>query len=67
MVLFGGGDVTASGVIDALAADGRPGSAVRAGVRSEVGPREVIMHAGLPADGAEGFARAPEGLFRAAR
>ena len=70
VALFGGSDVTgldAFGVLDALVADGRPGSAVRVGVPSEEGPGDMVIRAGLLADGAEGSARVPEGLFRAAR
>ena len=66
----GGGDVTdldASGVLDAVVADGRPGSAVRVGVRSGEGPGDMVMRAGLLAGCAEGFARVLEGLLRAAR
>ena len=70
VALFGGSDVTgldASGVLDALVADGRPSRAVRVGVRSAEGPREIVMRAGLLADGVEGFACVLEGLLRAAR
>jgi trehalose 6-phosphate phosphatase len=70
VALFGGGDVTdldASGVLDALVADGRPGSAVRVGVRSGEGPGDMVIRAGLLAGGAEGFARVLEDLLRAAR
>lgn len=70
VALFGGSDVTdldAFDVLDALVADGRPGSAVRVGVPSEGGPGDMVIRAGLLADGAEGFARVREGLLRAAR
>ena len=70
VALFGGGGVTdldAPGVLDALVADGRPGSAVRVGVRSGEGPGDMVMRAGLLAGCAEGFARVLEGLLRAAR
>jgi trehalose 6-phosphate phosphatase len=65
--LFGGNDVTAFDALDALVADGRLGSAVRVGVRSEEGPRDIVMRADFLAGGVEGFARVLEGLLRAAR
>jgi hypothetical protein len=43
----------------------RRGSAVRAGVRSEEGPREIVMRSNFLAGGVEGFARVLEGLLRA--
>jgi hypothetical protein len=70
VALFGGNDVTgldALESLDVLMADGRLGSAVRAGVRSEGGPREVVMRAGLLAGGVVGFVRVLEGLLRAVR
>jgi len=67
VALFGGNDVTAFDALDALVADGRLGSAVRAGVRSEEGPRDIVMRADFLAGGVEGFARVLEGLLRAAR
>ncbi len=70
VALSGGSDVTdldAFGVLDAMVADGRPGSVARMGVGSEVGPRDIVMRAGLLAGGAGGFARASECLLRAAR
>jgi hypothetical protein len=70
VALFGGSGVTdldAFGVLDAVVADGRPGSVVRIGVGSEVGPRDIVMLAGLLAGGAVGFARVSECLLRAAR
>ena len=36
-------------------------------VRSEGGPWDIVMRAGLLAGGMEGFARVVEGLLRAAR
>lgn len=51
----------------ALVADGRPGSAVRAGVRSAEAPRDMVIRAGLPGGGAGGFAGVLKGLLRAAR
>jgi trehalose 6-phosphate phosphatase len=67
VALFGGSEVTASDALGALVADGGLGSAVRVGVRSEEGPRDIVMRSGLLADGAGGFARVLEGLLRAAR
>lgn len=70
VALFGGSDVTdidAFGVLDAVVADGRPGSVVRMGVGSEVGPRDIVIRGGLLAGGAGGFARVLECLLRAAR
>ncbi len=67
VALFGGSEVTASDVLGALVADGRPGSAGRVGVRSEKGPRGIVVRSGLLAGGAAGFARVLEGLLRAAR
>jgi hypothetical protein len=66
VAFFGGSDVTRLDVFDVLdapVADGRPGSAMRVGVRSAEGPRDMVMRAG----GAEGFARVLEGLLRATR
>ena len=70
VALFGGSEVTRLDVFDVLdapVADGRPGSAVRVGVRSAEGPRDTVIGASLLAGGAEGFAGALEGLLRAAR
>jgi len=70
VALFGGSDVTdidPFGVLDAVVADGRPGSVLRMGVGSEVGPPDIVMRAGLLAGGAGGFARVSECLLRAAR
>jgi hypothetical protein len=68
LALFGRNDVTgldAFEALDALVADDRLGSAVRVGVRSEEGPREIVMRSDLVAGGVEGFARVLEGLLRA--
>jgi hypothetical protein len=59
--------VGAQGAGGALVADGRLGSAVRVGVRSEEGPRDIVMRADFLAGGVEGFGRVLEGLLRAAR
>jgi hypothetical protein len=59
-------DLDASEALDALVADGWLGSAVRTGVRSEEGPRDVVIRADL-ASGVEGFARVLEGMLRAVR
>lgn len=67
VALFGGSEVTASSVLDALVADACPGCAVRVGVRPKEGPRDIAINAGLPADGAKGFERVLDGLLRVAR
>ena len=70
VALSGGSDVTglnASEVLDASVPDGRLDSAVRVGVRSEEGPRDVVIRADLLASGVEGFAGVLEGLARAVR
>jgi trehalose 6-phosphate phosphatase len=70
LALFGGNDVTgleAFDALDALVADGRLSSAARVGVRSEEGPRDIVMRADFLAGAVEGFARVLEGLLRAAR
>jgi hypothetical protein len=53
--------------LDALVADGRLDSAVRVGVRSEEGPRNIVIRADLLTGGVERFARVLEGLLGAAR
>jgi hypothetical protein len=70
VALLGGNDVTdldAFDARDALVPASRLDSPVQAGVHSEDGPRDVVIRAGLLADGVEGFARVLEGLLRAAR
>ena len=70
VALFARNDATgldAFEALDALVVDGRRGSAVRAGVRSEGGPREIVTRSDLLAGGVEGFARVLEGLLRAVR
>ena len=70
MALFGGNDVIgldAFGSLDTLVADGWPGSAVRAGVPSQEGPRDTVTRADLLPSGVEGFAGVLEGLRRAVR
>jgi trehalose 6-phosphate phosphatase len=70
MALFGGNDVTcldAFGSLDPLVADGWPGSAVRVGVPSQEGPRDIVTRADLLPSGVEGFAGVLEGLRRAVR
>jgi trehalose 6-phosphate phosphatase len=52
--LYGGDDVTD---LDAFAALGEVESAVRVGVRSDEGPREIVERADLVVDGIEGFQR----------
>jgi trehalose 6-phosphate phosphatase len=58
--LFGGDDVTDLDGFTALAAlveDGTLDQAVRVGVRSDEGPREIVEQADLVVDGIEGFQR----------
>jgi trehalose 6-phosphate phosphatase len=58
VALFGGDDVTdldAFSALDALVADGELKAAVRVGVESEEGPREIIERADLVVDGVSGF------------
>jgi trehalose 6-phosphate phosphatase len=64
VALFGGSDVTG---LDVSAPDGRLESAVRVGVRSEEGPRDVAIRGDLLADGVGGFGRVLEGQLRAVR
>ncbi len=64
VALSGGSDVTG---LDALVPDGRLDSAVRVGVRSDEGPRDVVIRGDFLADGVEGFARVLEGQLRAVR
>jgi trehalose 6-phosphate phosphatase len=67
VALFGGNDVTAFDALEALAADGRLGGALRVRMRSEEGPRDIVRRADLLVGGVEGFPRVLEGLLRAAR
>ena len=56
--LYGGDDATdldAFDELDALVADGRLDTAVRVGVRSEEGPRDIVTRADVVVDGAQGF------------
>jgi trehalose 6-phosphate phosphatase len=56
--LFGGDDVTdldGFTALTALAAEGQLDHAVRVGVRSDEGPREIVEQADLVVDGIEGF------------
>jgi trehalose 6-phosphate phosphatase len=56
--LFAGDDVTdldAFGALDELVADGRLGSAVRVGLRSDEGPPEIVERADLVVEGVAGF------------
>lgn len=62
VALSGGSDVTG---LDVSLPDGRLDSAVRVGVRSEEGLRDVVIRGDLLADGVEGFARVLEGQLRA--
>jgi trehalose 6-phosphate phosphatase len=58
--LFGGDDATdldGFNALDALLAEGALDTAVRVGVRSEEGPREIVERADLVVDGVDGFAR----------
>ena len=56
--LYGGDDATdldAFDELDALVADGRLDTAVRVGVRSDEGPRDIVTRADVVVDGAQGF------------
>ena len=58
--LFGGDDVTdldGFSALTALTEEGRLDHAVRVGVRSDEGPREILEQADLVVDGIEGFQR----------
>ena len=58
VALFGGDDVTdldAFGALDALVADDELDAAVRVGVESDEGPREIVERADLVVDGVSGF------------
>ena len=64
--LYGGDDATdldAFGALDTLVADGRLDTAVRVGVRSEEGPRDIVSRADIVVDGVQGFRRVLEGLL----
>jgi trehalose 6-phosphate phosphatase len=57
--LFGGDDATdldAFNALDALVDEGRLGTAVRVGVRSDEGPGAIVDRADLVVDGVDGFA-----------
>jgi trehalose 6-phosphate phosphatase len=64
--LYGGDDATdldAFSALDALVADGRLDTAVRVGVRSEDGPRDIVTRADIVVEGAAGFKRLLERLL----
>jgi trehalose 6-phosphate phosphatase len=63
--MFGGDDTTdldAFDALDALVAEGALDAAVRVGVRSDEGPREIVERADLVVDGVGGFADVLEAL-----
>jgi trehalose 6-phosphate phosphatase len=63
--MFGGDDTTdldAFDALDALVAEGELDAAVRVGVRSDEGPREIVERADLVVDGVVGFAGVLEAL-----
>jgi trehalose 6-phosphate phosphatase len=63
--MFGGDDTTdldAFDALDALVAEGELDAAVRVGVRSDEGPREIVERADLVVDGVGGFAEVLEAL-----
>ena len=58
--LFAGDDTTdldGFAALDSLLDDGRLSAAIRVGVRSDEGPREIVERADLVVDGVEGFAQ----------
>lgn len=64
-VLYGGDDATdldAFDALDELVASGRVETAVRVGVRSDEGPREIVARADVVVDGVAGFVRILEAL-----
>lgn len=65
VALYGGDDATdldAFAALDNLLAEGHLDSAVRVGVRSPDGPREIVDRADIVVDGVDGFARVLEHL-----
>lgn len=64
--VYGGDAATDLDALDALVADGRLGTAVRVGVRSDEGPREIVARADIVVDGVLGFKRVLEGLVGSA-
>lgn len=63
--MFGGDDATDLDAFDALGAlarDGRLDAAVRVGVRSDEGPREIVERADLVVEGTRGFLSVLEAL-----
>lgn len=66
--LYAGDDATdldAFAALDALVASGTLTAAVRVGVRSDEGPREIVARADVVVDGVDGFTRVLGALFDA--